>query len=662
MSIKDHDISYQKYLFHQGRNYKSYEFLGVHPAGTVPEDGYWARVWAPRAEAVSLIAEFNNWNADAAPLTPMEDDPTIWEAYVPQLREGDLYKFVIRTDRGDLLFKADPYAFETEAGSVVDGHQMASRVRNIHSAYRWEDAEWMERRDHKNPYRSPMNIYEVHLGSWDRREDSSWYNYRELAERLIPYVKNMGYTHIELLPVMEHPFDGSWGYQITGYYSVTSRYGTPDDFRYFMNYAHKNGIGVILDWVPAHFPKDAHGLIEFDGYPLYEDSDPLRMEHKGWGTRAFDYGRKEVLSFLISNAFFYCDVYHADGLRVDAIAAMLYLDYDRKNGEWRPNKNGGRENLEAVHFLKQMNEDVLTNYPGVLTIAEESTAWPMVTKPPAFGGLGFNFKWNMGWMNDTLDYFGKDPLFRGGAHNQLTFAMTYAYSENFILPISHDEVVHGKKSLIGKMPGEYEEKFAGIRSFYIYMMTHPGKKLVFMGSEFGQFTEWDESKALDWMLLDYDSHRKLKKFVQELNRIYKVSPALWIADDRMEGFRWIDADNAKDTVYTYYRQNPEEKRNGEDSAAEEGGWRERRDMRETLVVALNLSGKDFPEYNIGVPDGDFYGVLIDSDAPGFGGKGMRKEFEYKVKRGNVNGFDQYITAALPARSGIILERREEGKS
>ncbi|MGI6211716.1 MAG: 1,4-alpha-glucan branching protein GlgB [Anaerovoracaceae bacterium] len=645
MAVKNHDISFQKYLFHLGKNYQSYKFLGVHPASHDPRDGYWVRVWAPRAVSVSLIADFNGWNVDATPLERMKDDSSIWQTRCIQLQKGDLYKFAIRTDKGKVLFKADPYAFESEAGSVTEGYQNASRVSDLAANYRWGDRDWIRKRDHENHYRSPINIYEVHLGSWDKKEDGSYYTYREMADRLIPYVKDMGYTHIELLPIMEHPYDGSWGYQVTGYYSVTSRYGTPRDFKYFVNKAHKNGIGVILDWVPAHFPKDAHGLIEFDGYPLYEDSMPTRMEHKGWGTRAFDYGRNEVLSFLCSNAFFYCDEYHIDGLRVDAIAAMLYLDYDRKDGEWMPNVNGGKENLEAIKFLQTMNEDVLGNYPGVMTIAEESTAWPLVTKPPSIGGLGFNFKWNMGWMNDVLDYFGKDPLFRGGAHNQLTFSLTYAYSENYILPVSHDEVVHGKKSMIDKMPGEYDEKFDGLRSFFIYMMTHPGKKLTFMGTEFAQFTEWNEKKPLDWMLLDYDKHRQMKKFVQDLNQLYKMSSALWIADDRQEGFTWIDADNAKDTVYTYYRTDPD----GKDE--------------ETLVIALNLSGREFPEYDIGVPEGKKYGVLIDSDAARYGGSGLRKEYEYKVQKvqkGTVNGRKQIITIPLPPRSGIILERRKEG--
>ena len=633
------NISYQKYLFHQGKNYRSYEFMGAHPLPGKAK-GVVFRVWAPQAEKVSLVAEFNGWNPEATPLTRLEDDPSIWEATVMEMKTGDLYKYAITADTGKVTMKADPFAFEAEAGSIVDGHQYASRVSRLAKSFRWGDKRWMTKRDKQNPYRIPMNIYEVHLGSWRRKEDGSYYTYRELADVLIPYVKEMGYTHMELLPVMEHPFDGSWGYQVTGYYSVTSRYGSPEDFKYFINLAHKNHIGVILDWVPAHFPKDEHGLYEFDGHPLYEDSMPTRMEHKGWGTRAFDFGRGEVLSFLISNAFFYCDIYHIDGIRIDAVAAMLYLDYDREDGEWMPNINGGRENLEAIHFLRQMNHDVLKNFPGVFTVAEESTAWPMVPKPPQDGGLGFNFKWNMGWMNDTLSYFETDPLFRRGSHNKLTFAITYAYSENFILPISHDEVVHGKRSMVDKMPGEYDNKFAGLRSFFVYMMTHPGKKLTFMGAEFGQFIEWNEKQELDWLLLDYDNHRKLQDFVRDLNQLYLDSPAIWETDDRWDGFRWIDADNCDDNVYTYLRLDLDHKK------------------KKNLLIALNLSGVDYTDFWIGVPAKGKYTVRIDSDAPAYSGRGLRQETVYTSEEGDCNGQPQHISLSLPAFSGIVLEWSE----
>lgn len=665
-------IAEHRFLFHKGRDYRAYEFLGAHilggsGVGLTPEDvnvrgvqtvpggeqpspagtgtsagtrrdrlsGVVFRVWAPRAAAVALVGEFNNWDPSASPMQRLEEDDSIWEVVQANAGEGDLYKYVITDDHGKQVYKADPYAFSAEAGGPEDGHMRASVIWDPCKPFRWNDLAWRKRRDSCNPYRSPMNIYECHLGSWRRKEDGSFYSYRELAARLIPYVKRMGYTHMELLPIMEYPYEGSWGYQITGYYAVTSRYGTPEDFRYFVNKAHEAGIGVILDWVPAHFPRDEHGLAAFDGYPLYEDSDPLKREHKGWGTLAFDFGRPEVISFLISNAFFYCDVYHIDGLRVDAVAAMLYLDYDRGDGEWRPNRYGGNKNLEAIAFLQNMNRDVLGNYPGVLTIAEESTAWPNVTKPPSVDGLGFNFKWNMGWMNDALQYFQTDPLWRRGSHNKLTFSITYAYSENFILPISHDEVVHGKKSLLDKMPGEYEDKFAQLRVFYTYMFTHPGKKLTFMGAEFGQFIEWNEERELDWLLLDYEKHRKLQSFVRELNHYYTDTDALWETDDTFDGFRWIDADNADDNVFTYMRFSRNQK---------------------AVLIALNLSGKDFPEFDIGVPAASAYRRAIDTDMKRSGGTGSRRKTVYHVVDGGCNGYAQHITIPLPKFSAIILEK------
>jgi len=633
MNRKSQDISEHKYLFHNGRDYRSYEIFGAHKTGR----GWRFRVWAPNAKAVSVVGDFNEWNIDSNPMKTLKDDSSIWELTCRDAKEGDYYKYAIETDDGRILYKADPYAFESES-VYNEGSQRASRLFDLSRKYAWKDNEWLKKRNSENHYESPVNIYEVHLGSWKYNADGTKMTYRQIARKLIPYVKSMGYTHIEMLPVMEHPYDGSWGYQITGYYSVTSRYGTPDDFRYLVDKAHEAGLGVILDWVPAHFPKDDYGLIEFDGHPLYEYSDPLKMEHKGWGTRSFDFGRPEVVSFLISNAFFYCEQFHADGLRVDAVAAMLYLNYDRQDGEWRPNEDGGPENKEAIAFLQHLNRDVLTTFPGVMMIAEESTAWPGVTMPPSLGGLGFNFKWNMGWMNDVLEYFGTDPLFRGGIHNKLTFAITYAYSENFILPISHDEIVHGKKSLLDKMPGEYDDKFAQLRAFYAYMFTHPGKKLTFMGDEFGQFIEWDEKRELDWMLLDYEKHRKLKAYVKALNHYYSETPALWNWDDSFDGFRWIDADNAQDNVYTYYRISKEE-------------------PEKITVVVLNLSGRSFPKYDIGIPDADAYTAMIDTEQKRFGGTGTRRKKNYPVKKGKRNGYDQYITISLPRLSALILEKR-----
>ena len=624
------DISEHKYLFHRGTDHRCYEIFGAHRLDDRdPDAGFVFRVWAPDAEAVSLVGVFNGWDIEKDPMKRLEDDESIWEVSSAAAREGDLYKFAIRTKDGRLLYKADPYAFESESARAEDGSQRASRIFDIAKGFKWHDEKWIEERNKKDPYRSPMNIYEVHLGSWMHRQDGSQMTYDELAEKLIAYVKDMGYTHIELMPVMEHPFDGSWGYQITGYYSVTSRYGDPDGFKRFVDKAHQSGIGVILDWVPAHFPKDDYGLVEFDGGPLYEYKDPLRMEHKGWGTRAFDLGRGEVKSFLISNAFFYCREFHADGLRVDAVAAMLYLNYDRQDGEWTPNDEGGTENKEAVSFLRDLNRDIQTHNRGVLMIAEESTAWPNVTKPPAVGGLGFNFKWNMGWMNDVLEYFQTDAYFRKGSHNKLTFAITYAYSENFILPISHDEVVHGKKSLLDKMPGEYDDKFAQLRCFLVYMMTHPGKKLTFMGQEIGQFIEWDEKRELDWMLLDYDRHREIQQFVRELNHYYLERKALWLRDTDMEGFTWIDADNALDNVYTYYRQTEE---------------------NDVTLVCLNLSGRDFEEYEIGVPDAKNYRCVIDTDLAS-----PRTGKIYRSKKGQRNGLERYIKVSMPKYSAMILE-------
>ena len=658
---RDHTAEH-RYLFHKGKDYRAYEYFGAHKYTRDGKQGYIFRVWAPRAASISLVGDFNGWDPMADPFNRIENDDSIWECFSDRIEEGGLYKFLVTSDYGKQVYKADPYAFQSEYGELQAGSLRASILCDVERNFAWTDSKWLKTRDRRNPYRSPMNIYEVHLGSWRRKEDGSLYNYRELADLLIPYVVDMGYTHLEILPMMEHPFDGSWGYQVTGYYSVTGRYGEPDDFRYFVNKAHNAGLGVILDWVPAHFPKDEHGLAEFDGYPLYEYTDPLKREHKGWGTCAFDFGRPEVLSFLISNAFYYCEKFHADGLRVDAVAAMLYLNYDRQDGDWTPNEDGGVENKEAIAFLQQVNQDVLINFPGALMIAEESTAWPNVTKPPQIGGLGFNFKWNMGWMNDVLEYFRTDMLFRRGIHHKLTFALTYAYSENFILPISHDEVVHGKCSLLDKMPGDYEDKFAGYRSFLAFMYTHPGKKLNFMGSEFGQFTEWSEKHELDWMLLDYEKHAKAKDFVKELNHYYKENPALWRADDSYEGFRWIDADNADDNVYTYFRIDPEGtyKRKGHSGKKEEPEGCEAEMAaagKPVTAVILNLSGKDYSDFDIGVPNASYYIAKIDTDREEFGGTGLRTEDRYTVKEGKRNGFDHYITITLPKLSAVILERR-----
>ena len=642
--MMNEDISQHKYLFHKGRNYRAYEFLGAHRT----ETGYVFRVWAPRAKAVAVVGEFNGWDPGASPMSVLPDDDSIWEAVCPAAKPGDLYKFAVTDDRGRVCYKADPFAFCAEATPFEKGGQRASCVWDFDREYIWGDGAYIEERNRRNPYTSPMNIYEVHAGSWRYNDDGTPRNLSQLADVLIPYVVDMGYTHIELLPVMEHPYDGSWGYQITGYYCVAPKYGTPLDLKYFIDTAHRAGIGVILDWVPAHFPKDEHGLAMFDGYPLYEYDDILKREHKGWGTYAFDFGRPEVVSFLMSNAFYFCERYHADGLRVDAVSAMLYLNYGREDGEWYPNEDGGTENKEASAFLRTLNESILTQYPGVLMIAEESTAFPNVTKPPSVGGLGFNFKWNMGWMNDTLDYFKADPLFRSGGHHKLTFAITYAYSENFILPISHDEVVHGKHSLLDKMPGEYNDKFAGFRAFMVFMMTHPGKKLTFMGTEFAQFIEWNEKQELDWVLMLYEKHKMTQNFVKALNHLYLRTKAFWSQDDSFDSFRWVDADNSSDNVFTYLRLQTIGHKPGPDPA---------------YLVVLNLSGRDFESYDVGIPDADSYRCLISTEDMAFGGRFKnisatpgRKSLQVPVEEGAVNGYEQHITISLPKLSGAIYER------
>ena len=646
------NISEHKYLFHHGANYRSYEFLGAHLTAA-PEEGVCFRVWAPRATSVSVVGTFNDWDLTACSMKRLEDDPEIWEAFSPDAKAGDLYKFAVTAEHLDdgggkgtvrTVWKADPFAFFSENGSA--DNQRASIIYDISgaydptAAYQWADGDWMETRKSRNIYKSPVNIYEVHLGSWRRHEDGSLLTYRETADSLIEYVKGMGYTHIELLPVMEHPFDGSWGYQVTGYYSPTSRYGRPEDLKYLIDKAHQNKIGVIMDWVPAHFPRDEYGLAEFDGQPLYEYTDKLKAEHKGWGTLAFDFGRPEVISFLVSNAFYYCEQFHVDGLRVDAVAAMIYLNYGREFGEWMPNKDGGIENLEAIKFLQRMNQDVLSNFPGVITVAEESTAFPMITKPPQDGGLGFNFKWSMGWMNDELEYFESDPLFRRDIHGKLIFSIDYAWSENFILPISHDEVVHGKKSLLDKMPGEYDRKFDGFRTFMAYMITHPGKKLTFMGTEFAQFIEWNENQPLDWLLLDYDKHRQAWEFVRDLNYMYQQESALWSNDDVPEGFQWIDGGNIYDNVITFMRRDIDKEAS-------------------PLVICLNLSGKDLEDYKVGVPLAEEYVTVIDTDAVNYGGQGKRTALSYKVLPDGWNGYENNIEIDLPALSAIVLKQKED---
>lgn len=616
------------HLFHHGENFKAYELMGAHPAKQGRKHGYVFRVWAPRAESVSVVGAFNEWDTQANVMQRMIDGET-FELFIPSLKEFDAYKYCIKTADGRTLYKADPFAFHAETPGVNTNN--ASKLYNL-TDFSWTDKAYLDKRNHTNIYASPMNIYEVNLLSWKRREDGSYYTYRELAKELVSYVAKMGYTHVELMPLTEYPFDGSWGYQVTGYYAVTSRLGTPHDFMYLVDCFHKAGIGVILDWVPAHFPKDAFGLYEFDGEPLYEASQWDRMENKGWGTRRFDYGRNEVISFLISSAIFFLEKFHIDGLRVDAVASMLYLDYDKAPGEWTPNIYGENKNLEALAFLRRLNEAVFAYFPNALMIAEESTAWPMITKPTSMGGVGFNFKWNMGWMNDVLRYVSANPVYRQYEHNKLTFSMMYAFSENYVLPISHDEVVHGKASLIGKMPGDYYEKFAGLRAFFGYMMSHPGKKLNFMGAEIGQFKEWAYKEGIEFFLTKYPLHAKLSAMVKELNFLYKNTPALYEIEDSWDGFEWLAADDADRNFLAYQRK---------DKAGN------------SVVVMINFSGTDYKNYKLGLPEGS-YKLIFNSDAVRFGGSGaMRKQVFHTTKTFS-HGKENSITFNLPKLTCVYL--------
>ena len=618
------------YLFHHGENFKTYELMGAHPAVFNKKRGYVFRVWAPRANSVSIVGEFNGWDVQANVMNRMIDGET-FELFIAGIQQFTSYKYCITTNDGRQLFKADPYAFHAETPSAETFG--SSKLFDL-SGFKWTDSAYLDKQKHTNIYTSPMNVYEVNLHSWKRHADGSYLTYRELAKSLVSYVKDMGYTHVEFMPVTEHPFDGSWGYQVTGYFAATSRLGTPHDFMYLVDAFHKAGIGVILDWVPAHFPKDAFGLYEFDGEPLYEASQWDRMENKGWGTRRFDYGRNEVISFLISSAMFWLENFHIDGLRVDAVASMLYLDYDKEPGEWVPNIYGENKNLEAVAFLRRLNETVFAAFPNALMIAEESTAWSMITKPTNIGGLGFNFKWNMGWMNDVLSYVATNPLFRRHKHNKLTFSMMYAFSENYVLPISHDEVVHGKASLIGKMPGEYTEKFAGVRSFLGYMMSHPGKKLNFMGTEIGQFKEWNYKEGVEFFLEVYPQHAKLKKMVKELNNLYKTTPALYEIEDSWDGFEWLAADDADSNFIAYQRK---------DRAGN------------TVVVMINFSGADHIGYRLGLEQGK-YEVIFNSDAVRFGGNGTVKKRVFKTEKSYSHGKEYSIGFDIPKLTCVYLKK------
>ena len=620
------------YLMGEGTNTRSYRTLGAHATTIDGVEGVHFAVWAPNAIRVSVVGWFNNWDGRIHPMQ-QRGSSGLWELFLPGLKPGDLYKYEVKGRDDYLAQKADPYAFASELRP-----RTASMVWDT-TAYQWNDADWMTKRDATQWLEAPVSVYEVHLGSWRKKgaDGNEFLSYAELAEQLIPYAKEMGYTHLELLPISEHPFDGSWGYQTIGYYSPTSRFGNPDEFKAFVDACHQAGLGVVLDWVPAHFPKDGHGLAYFDGTHLYEHADPRLGEHKDWGTYIFNYGRNEVRAFLLSNALFWADVYHIDGLRVDAVASMLYLDYSRKEGEWIPNKFGGRENLDAVDFLKKFNELVHAEYPGFLTFAEESTAWPMVSRPTYLGGLGFDLKWNMGWMHDTLDYMQKDPIYRKHHHQQMTFSMIYAFNENFILPFSHDEVVHGKRAMLAKMPGDMWRQFANLRLLYAYMYAHPGKKLAFMGMEFGQWNEWNCNKGLDWNLLDFDTHRGVKRLVRDLNAMLRGFGCLHQIDFSWEGFEWVDLNDWENSTLATLRKG--------------------KDENDLMLCAFNFTPVPRPGHRLGVPKAGAWEEVLNTDAGIYGGSGVENPRVLHTDSVNAQGRDQSLQVTLPPLGAVYFRYR-----
>ncbi|MDH4192985.1 MAG: 1,4-alpha-glucan branching protein GlgB [Nitrospirota bacterium] len=625
--ISDFDL----HLFGEGKLYKSYEKLGAQVCTNQGVSGVNFAVWAPNAKRVSVVGDFNEWDGRRHPMRS-RGGGGIWELFIPDMNEGEVYKFEILPQNGDAPFlKADPYASSAELRPKT-----ASIVRDL-SGYEWQDGEWMTARQSRDPLAQPWSIYEVHLGSWRRvpEEGSRWLTYPELAQTLIPYVKDMGFTHIELMPVTEHPFDGSWGYQATGYFAPTSRFGAPAEFMGFVDACHQAGIGVLMDWAPAHFPEDPHGLAWFDGTHLYDHSDPRLGFHPEWNSRIFNYGRTEVKNFLINSALSWFDRYHIDGLRVDAVASMLYLDYARKSGEWIPNKFGGRENLEAVEFLKELNAVAHQDHPGIVMIAEESTAWPGVSRPTYVGGLGFTFKWNMGWMHDTLDYFSMDPLYRRYHHNNVTFGLMYAFTENFVLPLSHDEVVHGKKSLLDKMPGDEWQRFANLRALYGHMWGHPGKKMLFMGCEIGQWWEWNHDDSLQWHLLENDRHRGLQRYVADLNRLYATQPALHQVDYDWTGFQWIDLHDSEQSTVTYFRR--------------------AKDPSDIVVCALNLTPVPREGYRMGVPTAGYYRELLNSDSEAYGGSNMGNGGGVQAEEVPWHGQPFSVVMTLPPLAAVFFK-------
>lgn len=614
--------------FHNGKNFKSYRFLGAHKLKRDKINGTVFRVWAPNAKTVSVIGDFNDWDKNKNVMSKI-DPQGVFECFVPkEIPNFSMYKFLITTNNNDELIKIDPYAYHFE-----EGCKKASKIFDIDN-FHWTDGNWIKKKKNAGVFDIPINIYEVHLGSFKKYKDGNNFSYAKLADELIDYVKNMGYTHIEILPVCEFPYDGSWGYQVTGYFAPTSRFGSPKDFMNFINKCHNENIGVIMDWVPAHFPKDAHGLFKYDGTACYEYSDYQKGEHKEWGTVVFDYSKNEVVSFLVSSVVFWLEKYHVDGIRVDAVASMLYLDYNRKNGEWTPNQYGGRENIEAAVFLKELNKAVFLEFPDTLMIAEESTTWPLVTKPVDVGGLGFNYKWNMGWMNDMLEYVSTDPYFRPSKHKNITFSFFYAFSENFILPISHDEVVHGKCSLINKMPGDYDMKFAGVRAFIAYMMAHPGKKLMFMGTEFGQFKEWDYKSELDWLLLDYPAHKNLQNFFKAINHFYLKSTPLFEQDFSWNGFSWISNDDYLKSVISFRRIDKKGKE---------------------LIIICNFQPVERKDYRIGVPYSGVYNEVFSTNDEAFGGTGSINKKNIHSEKIPMHGFENSISLVLSPMSVSYFE-------
>ncbi|MBQ8003045.1 MAG: 1,4-alpha-glucan branching protein GlgB [Clostridia bacterium] len=633
------DISYREnpfnddfavYLFNEGNNFKSYEILGAHKCTLNGKQGYRFAVWAPKARAVHVTGDFNGWEKWQNPMTRL-GETGIWQAFVPNIKDGAIYKYFVTPEEGEGFYKSDPYAVYAQVRP-----DNASVTYDL-DGYKWKDKAYMEKRGQEAPYSKPMNIYECHLGSWKMHSDGSFYNYREMADELVPYLKDMGYTHLEIMPIMEYPFDGSWGYQVTGYFAATSRYGTPHDLMYFVDCCHKAGIKVIMDWVPAHFPRDAFGLAKFDGTPTYEYADTRVGEHKEWGTLVFDYSKTEVVSFLISSAMFWADTYHIDGLRVDAVSSMLYLDYARE--EYIRNKNGGNENLEAIEFLRRLNEAMFNQFPNFLMIAEESTAWPMVTKPRDVGGLGFNYKWNMGWMNDNLRYMSMDPYFRSGNHSLLTFSMMYAFSENYILPLSHDEVVHGKASLIGKMSALYDGKFDSFRAFLGYYMAHPGKKLMFMGGEIAQFLEWRFYEGLEWHLLEDYHHSRFHEYVKNLNHFYKDNKPFWEIEDSWDGFEWINANDNEKSIVSFMRK-------GRAKGSE-------------VIVVSNFTPVEYKEYSIGVSRAGEYEEVFSSNRDIYGGTGSGNPVPVKAKKYkyDCDGRPYTLTICVPPMTTMYFKRK-----